>query len=233
MVKPELGETYLEILGGCIAHLYGGGNNATVTSNTTICINNQSPVLSQLPNLLPAKPVEPAASASTEEQEAYAAALSAYQNVLTKLAQRMKMSTTQSDLSSMAFNFARVFGGNNKAEMAIRPTWNLQAGIIRDIYSGGNQGAMTYYDDEHGYGGILLHINPDNSDKLKIENVFGGCRMADVNPAKNKKAVAEEIIDGTYFPPGYSARVLIEGGDITNVYGGNDISGNIYGGNPL
>ena len=42
MVKPELAKTYLEILGGCIAHLYGGGNNATVTDNTTICINNSS-----------------------------------------------------------------------------------------------------------------------------------------------------------------------------------------------
>ena len=207
MVKPELGKTYLEILGGCIAHLYGGGNNATVTENTTICINNDSPVLTET-NVWPK-------DTTTAEGKMQ----------LLALAQRTGLSTTQSNLTSYDFNFARVFGGNNKADMAIRPTWDLQAGIIRDIYSGGNQGAMTYKN------GILLAINPTVSNKLTIENVFGGCRMADVNPAKN--AIAEETIGGTYFPAGYSARVLIEGGDITNVYGGNDISGNIYGGNAV
>ena len=40
--KPELGKTYLEVKGGCIAHVYGGGNNATVTDNTTINIDNTS-----------------------------------------------------------------------------------------------------------------------------------------------------------------------------------------------
>ena len=205
--EPELGKTYLEILGGCIAHLYGGGNNATVTANTTICINNDSPVLTET-NVWPADP-------TSEEGLAQ----------LVALAQRTGLSTFQSDLTSYAFNFARVFGGNNKAPMAIRPVWNLQSGVIRDIYSGGNQGAMT------SPNGILLAIEPLQSDKLVIHNVFGGCRMADVNPAK--VSISEETINGTYYPAGYSARVLVEGGDITNVYGGNDISGNIYGGNAV
>ena len=211
--RPELGKTYLEILGGCIAHLYGGGNNATVTANTTICINNNSPVLTQT-NVWPETP-----------DPANADAVAQFKAKLAALAQRVGLSTFQSDLSSYAFNFARVFGGNNKADMAIRPKWNLQAGVIRDLYSGGNQGAMTYEK------GILLSVNPAQSDKLKIENVFGGCRMADVNPAK--KNIPAETIDGTFYPAGYAARVLIEGGDITNVYGGNDISGNIYGGNAV
>ena len=205
--KPVLGKTYLEILGGCIAHLYGGGNNATVTGNTTICINNNSPVLTQT-NVWPAETTTP------EGKKQLAA-----------LAQRVGLSTAQADLSSYDFNFARVFGGNNKAPMAIRPKWNLQAGIIRDIYSGGNQGAMTHEN------GILLYVAPLESAKLQIENVFGGCRMANVNPAKI--AIHEETIDGTYYPPGYAARVVIMGGDIQNVYGGNDISGNIFGGNAV
>ena len=209
MVKPEISKIYLEILGGCIAHLYGGGNNATVNDNTTICINNDSPVLTET-NVWPADPT----SADGLKQ-------------LVALAQRTGLSTFQSDLTSYAFNFARVFGGNNKADMAIRPTWNLQKGVIRDLYSGGNQGAMT------SNKGILLPVSPkpENSDKLTIENVFGGCRMADVNPAKSP--IAAETINGTYFPAGYAARVLIEGGDIQNVYGGNDISGTIYGGNAV
>ena len=205
--KPELGKTYLEILGGCVAHLYGGGNNATVTSNTIICIDNSSPDLMHT-NVWPENP-------ASDEGQAQ----------LVALAQRMGLTTFQSNLSSYAFNFARVFGGNNKADMAIRPKWNLQKGIIRDLYSGGNQGAMTYGN------GILLTINPTNSNDLKIENVFGGCRMADVNPAKT--SIVEEEIDGVTYPAGYAARVLVNGGDITNVYGGNDISGNIYGGNAV
>ena len=41
---PVLGKTYLELKGGELAHVYGGGNNATVTGNTTICLNNTSDV---------------------------------------------------------------------------------------------------------------------------------------------------------------------------------------------
>ena len=208
MVKPELGKTYLEIMGGCIAHLYGGGNNATVTENTTIYINNSSDELDK-----------------TVSAWAAAKGITNLQDVIDYLIEKVKLPTFQSNLTSFSYNFSRIFGGNNKAPMAIRPKWNLQAGVIRDLYSGGNQGAMTYEN------GILLHVNPANSNDLKIENVFGGCRMADVNPAKN--TIREETIDGTYYPAGYAARVLIEGGDINNVYGGNDISGNIYGGNAV
>lgn len=34
------------------------------------------------------------------------------------------------------YHFSRVFGGNNKAEMAIMPTWDLQKGSIENLYSG-------------------------------------------------------------------------------------------------
>ena len=200
--KPELGKTYLEIKGGCIAHLYGGGDNVTVTSNTTICIDNNSPVLDHT-NVWTTDPTE-----------------------LAKLAKRMQMSTFQSNLTSYAFNFARVFGGNNKAPMAIRPTWNLKNGTIRDLYSGGNAGAMTYEQ------GILLVIN---SDGMNIDNVYGGCRMADVNPDKNDMPKLDGTFNGIecHFPAGYAARLLIAAGNINNVYGGNDISGTVYGGNAV
>ena len=211
--KPELGKTYLEILGGCIAHLYGGGNNATVTANTTICIKNNSPVLTET-NVWPADP-------TTEEG----------QEQLAALANRTGLSTFQSDLTSYAFNFARVFGGNNKADMSIRPTWNLQSGVIRDLYSGGNQGAMT------SPNGILLAVSPDpnNPVPLTIDNVFGGCRRADVNPDQNTITEETITVNGTpvSFPAKYAARVYITGGTINNVYGGNDISGKVYGGNAV
>ena len=205
--KPELKNTTLDLKGGCIAHVYGGGNNATVTESTSINIDNSSDDLQK------------AVTVWAEANNKPLAEVFAY------LQTKVKLATFQSNLTSYAFNFARIYGGNNKAEMAIRPTWNLQKGIIRDIYSGGNQGAMT------SPNGILLPITPENSDALTIENVYGGCRMADVNP--DKRAIPEETINGTYYPAGYAARVLVEGGDIQNVYGGNDISGNIYGGNAV
>ena len=229
--KPELTHTTLDLKGGCIAHVYGGGNNATVTESTTINIDNSSDDLEKAVMVWAAANKQPIAE------------------VFAYLQTKVKLSTFQSNLSSYAFNFARIFGGNNKAEMAIRPTWNLQKGIIRDLYSGGNQGAMTNKE------GLLLEIDPTpdaegKTDGLVIENVYGGCRMADVRPLVSgtlESGVYEETkstdiqlseVDASgaqkyKFPAGLSARVLVRGGDINNVYGGNDITGKVYGGNAV
>lgn len=126
------------------------------------------------------------------------------------------------DGNSLKYQFSRVFGGNNKVEMAIRPTWNLTKGSVDNLYSGGNMGDMTHPN------GILLAVTGAD---MTVNNMFGGCRMANVNPAKN--TISAETIDGTAFPAGYAARVLVTGGRINNVYGGNDVSGNVYGGNAL
>ena len=224
--KPEVSKTYLEIKGGCIAHLYGGGNNATVTENTTISIDNQSDDL------------------ETQATAHAASSGSSVEEVLRYLVGKVQLSTFQSDYSSWKFNFARIFGGNNRAEMSIRPIWNLQRGKIRDLYSGGNMGRMT------SETGLLLDINPVNSSDLVINNVFGGCRMADVRPKTSvwnpslKNPVTGTLGDyedatsvnkepGYFFPPNFAARLLIRGGDINNVYGGNDIQGKVYFGNAV
>ena len=213
-VKPNLGKTYLEIKAGDIAHVYGGGNYATVTGNTTICINNESEVCQGYVQKLVSE------GATTEQAMSY-------------LKSMAKLNTFQSNLTSFEFTHARVFGGNNKADMAIHPTWNLQKGIIRDLYSGGNEGRMTCST------GLLMDINPvpDNegkTDHLTITNVYGGCRRADVRPMDDSGTdVTVASPTGYYFPTGLSARTLIRGGHITNVYGGNDISGRVYGGSAV
>lgn len=122
------------------------------------------------------------------------------------------------------YQFGRVFGGNNKTAMAIRPTWALTKGSIDNLYSGGNAGDMT------SSNGILLAVK---SADMTINNMFGGCRMADVNPGGNKSAIVAETLEGISFPEGHSARVLVTAGKINNVYGGNDVSGNVYGGSAL
>ena len=209
---PKLKKTYLEIKGGNIAHVYGGGNKVTVLENTTINIDNESDDCQKYITAL-------AAANSTDS--------TAIVGILQSMA---KLNTFQSDITSFAFNHARVFGGNNLAEMDIRPTWNLQQGIIRDLYSGGNKGNMTSPD------GLLLEIAPDtanNNKELIVENVFGGCRMADVKPTVNGVYKPTTNLPGYNFPAELSARVLIRGGNINNVYGGNDITGTVYGGNAI
>ena len=218
--KPELGKTYLEVVGGSIVYAYGGGNNATVTNQTVIHVDNPSTVV----NHIFVKDDGTEDKAATESSHEGATDL--LSNVRFK---EMGINLSFSKPSSDEFQIGRLFGGNNKAEMAIRPTWNLQSGKIRNLYSGGNQGDMTSPD------GLLLEIDPvaSNTNPLIIDYVYGGCRMADVRPTLNGIITTVANLPGDFFPSGLSARTLIRGGDINNVFGGNDVTGKVYGGNAV
>ena len=205
-VRPEIAKTYLQIGGGTIAFLYGGGNDVTVTKAVDICINNPSAVTTSIKHT---------------QWGAFNEA-NGYEVITQTRIDSMGINSLASHYDSDSYQFARVFGGNNKAPMAIRPTWHLKKGLIRDIYSGGNKGAMTHPN------GIMLAIK---SADMTIGTVYGGCRMADVNPSK--RSISEEEIEGVYFPEGYAARVYITAGNIHDVYGGNDISGTVYGGSAV
>ncbi len=249
---PALDKTYLEIMGGSIVYAYGGGNNATVRENTIIYYNNPSKVVNHILVDAAGKEANTETYAGYEANEANGLP-AGYTDLLSndRFKNKMGINTGFSHPSSADFQVGRLFGGNNRAEMAIMPTWNLQRGLIRNLYSGGNQGAMT------NSIGLLLEIDPlpdyeGKTEHLVIDNVYGGCRMADVRPLLSgtissgtfiesqsgditlKERFKEE--DGTpkyYFPDGLAARVLIKGGHINNVYGGNDITGRVYGGNAI
>ena len=45
---PDIGKTYLELLGGSIVYAYGGGNNATITERTVIALKNPSEVVNDI-----------------------------------------------------------------------------------------------------------------------------------------------------------------------------------------
>jgi len=209
MTRPELAKTYLEILGGSCVLLYGGGNNVTVTEATNICIDNSSAITDQIYERDANGDEDQTKPLLTDER---LKAMGVYQ----------LGGAGENVANSPDYQFSRVFGGNNKAPMAIRPTWHLKRGQIRNLFSGGNQGAMTHEN------GILLNIQSEN---VEVKNVYGGCRMADVNPARN--VIHAETIDGVYYPARYAARLYITAGNIMNVYGGNDISGTVYGGNAV
>lgn len=134
--------------------------------------------------------------------------------------------TVTDGIATPNYQFDRVFGGNNKAAMNVHPNWHLEHASINNLYSGGNAGNMTFRD------GLLLALT---GNEMLVNTVYGGCRMADVLPEGNNVPAKVYTIGGTdySFPAGHSARLLITAGTINNVYGGNDISGNIQGGNAL
>ena len=206
---PVLEQTYLEIVGGSIVYAYGGGDSATVDKTTIICVDNPSDVVNSIKaknGVLDSTGVELLTTARFKA---------------------MGINTTFSRPSSDEFQIGSFFGGNNKAVMAIRPTWNLKDGKIRNLYSGGNEGMMTSPD------GLLLEIAEGSN--ITVDYVYGGCRKADVKPLQSNGQLVESIggLSGYNFPPGFAARTLIRGGHINNVYGGNDISGKVYFGNSV
>ena len=215
-IKPELGKAYLEICGASIVYAYGGGNNATITNKTVIGLNNPSEVVNSIKDAN-----NPNAGTGGE--------------LLTnaRFEDKMGINTTFSYPSSDAYQIGRLFGGNNKADMAIRPRWNLQKGRVRNLYGGGNEGRMTSPE------GLLLQIEGAG---MVVDNVYGGCRKADVRPLYNNNdetpvPYTQIALDPTdnpnNIPAGYAARVRVLAGHVNNVYGGNDISGNVYAGNTV
>ena len=206
-IQPSIDRTYLEIVGGSIVYAYGGGNNATINKNTVIYVDNDSHVVNSIEEV-----------SGTED----------VQLLTMERIKRMGINTTFSHPTSGEYQIGSFFGGNNKADMAIRPTWNLKKGKIRNIYSGGNEGRMTSPD------GLLLEIRADS--ELEADYIYGGCRKADVRPldAGGNDVASVSNLDGYYFPGNYAARTLVRGGKhINNVYGGNDISGRVYFGSAL
>ena len=207
--RPEVSKVYLELKGGNFGYVYGGGNNATVTSETVICLNNTT---------------EDHYTLNADRMKGMGINLD-----VDKAAYTIS-GTGSSATSTPKFQFDRVFGGNKNAEMKIQPTWHLERAEINSLYSGGDAGDMTYGD------GLFLELTSGN---LTAKNVYGGCRRANVTPKENGVAITPRAlpytVNGTNynFPEGYSAHILVTAGTITNVYGGNDISGTVTGGNAI
>jgi len=219
---PDIGKTYLELLGGSIVYAYGGGNNATITNRTVIALKNPSKVVNEIVDT--SNP-----NANTDPEKGTVGDLLTNE----RFENRMGINTTFSYPSSDAFQIGRFFGGNNKADMAIRPRWNLQQGKVRNLYGGGNEGRMTSPE------GLLLQVEGAG---MKIDNVYGGCRKADVKPLYDNddnrpvpytKVALDPEDNPNNIPAGYAARVRVLAGEVNNVYGGNDISGNVYAGNTV
>ena len=223
--NPEITNAAINLTSGTFGYVYGGGNAATVTQTASITID--------IPNTIAPLDINGANNTNGADDLLSDAVL-----------QSMGINTAFFKQNG-EFHISRLFGGNNKAEMAIQPIWHLNKGKIENLYSGGNEGNMT------SETGLLLEIDPQvpentpaaNVAELKkqlvIENVFGGCRKADVDPRfqsgdhKNQPVDHVENLSGYSFPRDFAARVLVRGGDVNNVYGGNDVSGHVKFGNAV
>ncbi|MBR5846540.1 MAG: hypothetical protein IKY72_01915 [Bacteroidaceae bacterium] len=194
--RPELDRTYIELGGGIYSHVFGGGNEATVTASTTIYADNATALNDNLHYISE----EDASDVAFDEEH----------------------HEHRNGAVYFDFHVGCLFGGNNVESMDIRPTWHLKKMTVNNIYSGGNRGEMRHP------SGIIL---PIQSDDLSANNVYGGCRIADVNPGANGDPdLKEEELYGHKFQAGYATRVYITAGRVNNVYGGNDIAGTVYHG---
>lgn len=196
---PDVATALLEVSGGTVLRAFGGGNKATITGET--CIFTQA-----TDNHF----------ATFNFTDYHKTVLN--HTVLDNINSGYKWEGTVLKLDP--YHIVKLYGGNNLAPMAIQPTWNLAAGSLEYVYSGGNLGDMT-----HPNG---IHIDVTSAD-IRIKNLFGGCRMADVKPT----VIAGHESDFTTYwtnTNNYGATVNCIGGYIGNVYGGNDISGTVaYG----
>ena len=91
---------------------------------------------------------------------------------------------------------------------------SAQITIGGNVYGGGNRG------NTQGVTTVVVQSGTIEGD------VYGGARMANVSPI----STPSDTINNVILPAGYATHVLIWGGDVQNVYGGNDITGNITGG---
>ncbi|MBQ8656418.1 MAG: hypothetical protein IJ527_05140, partial [Prevotella sp.] len=212
---PNLGGTYLELLGGSIVNVFGGGNKATITRKVVIHLDNPSEVVNHI-YVKDGKEVSESTDGKKDllNEERF---------------KKMGFNYKFTYPNSGSFQIGNLFGGNNKVDMAIRPTWSLMHGFVRNLYSGGNEGRMTSPE------GLLLQIPEEST--LTVDNIYGGCRKADVRPMRAGVDVPNAEImlspNPNKIPDGFAARVRVLGGHVNNVYGGNDISGNVYGGNTV
>lgn len=209
--KPELAKTYIEIGGGFFGHVFGGGNKVTITENTVIYTENKTPFNGIVNRVCH----EHAKIIDLDDRH--------YRRVVTE-----DHKALHEDLI-FDHHISGLFGGNNLADMNIRPTWYLKEGRVNNLYSGGNKGRMTHPN------GIVL---PLRSNDLRVNNVYGGCRIADVYPGTTQPTTetfsswdfTKNQMSEYSFTEGYSSRVFITDGHFNNVYGGNDISGVVYHG---
>ncbi|MCC8112606.1 MAG: hypothetical protein LIP03_01180 [Bacteroidales bacterium] len=239
---PHVEKAYLDIQGGTLINVYGGGDKATITGETNLNVN-YSPTDSIM-----------RARAGFAGSDALVRIWNTFHLSDEEQIEEVTTTTGTGDDANTIFNYHiyRIYGGNNNADMAIQPTWNLVSGYLGSVYSGGNFGKMTYCKatgNKVDYTDATTNTTTQvpelealklviNSSTLHADAVFGGGRVGDIEPditgaLKNATPTTLTLTNDnyiTYNPNFYGATLEINDGVVDHVYGGNDVSGTVYQG---
>lgn len=114
-----------------------------------------------------------------------------------------------------------VFGAGEGVEAVVYGNTDVQIidGLVgNNLYGGGNAANLLGATNVEISGGTITNA------------VYGGARKADVNPGELE---TPDVTIHDYTLEDYSAHVLVTGGIINELYGGNDITGTVKGGGIL
>lgn len=153
----------INIYGGQIDTLFGGGNAADVEGTVTVTVNC-SFAASTAPNW------------------------NKFGNTITKSVYsysdpKITIDNTYTWNGKGLYNVRALFGGNNAADMAQVPTITLTQGSVGTVYGGGNSGRMTNSSSTTTINGNTVHYSTHvvaNANKLFVDYIYGGCQKSDV-----------------------------------------------------
>lgn len=212
---PNTDMTYLDITGGTCFNVFGGANNCLVRKETTININYKDSDAS-------------AKFDRTASTECFARGKEILKHIDVK-----EGYSVDDYLIKTSYNIHRLFGGNNQMDMTIQPKWNLRKGHVGTIYGGCNNADAIYYNASNdrnihheisGNVGLTLDLDYDD---FRADNVFGGCRMGNVQARKIENGKSVNV---TFANNQYGTVVNVRAGKYGRIFGGNDVSGKIYNG---
>ena len=212
---PNVDMTYLDICGGTIFNMFGGANNSLVRKATTIRVCYKDRDIT-------------AHFDRTASDECF----SRGQQMLRYI--DVKEGFSEDDfVISTKHNIHRLFGGNNQMDMGIQPEWLLMNGYVGTVYGGCNRADVVYYNEAEDRqlhpetsGKVGLALNLDYPD-FRADNVFGGCRMGNVQARKNEDG---KMVNVVFANNQYGTTVNVKAGRYGRIFGGNDVSGQIHNG---
>ena len=129
-----------------------------------------------------------------------------------------------------------IFGGNNRENMeSCVPDIILTKGKVKSVFGGGNNGSMNGSEDfldicDEEVNGVSTYVLVNTDNVTITDSLFGGCRKADVRGMAYidiRKTQAEGInyvyggndISGTVYG---NTRIDVSGGKVNNIYGGSN-----------
>lgn len=127
-------------------------------------------------------------------------------------------------------NVGTIFGGNNKVEMNKVPRIVMLQGKVGNVYGGGNMGAMTGNEVIASLP-LSTYVTTPSPSVVVTQNIYGGCNVADVSNDTYVKLTQGIVLGNVFGGNDLSGEVGISHVIIDGLAGGNlSIGGNIYGG---